>query len=265
MAKKMNNLQILISTTDDKFFITNKKYKQSFIIINQLINIHESKYNHKNLFSFKEKGLSKSRNRAIELCDSDIALISDDDVVYSDEIEKIISKAFKENSEADIITFQFLKDDNTLYKKNYKKEKFWHDIYTLARVSSVEIAFKVDKVKNKNIKYDENFGLGSIFPTGEEYIFLSDALKNGLKILYIPIPILIHPDESSGGQFIGNPLLVESKGALFYRIFGIKSYIISLIFTFKKNKLAKLSFIEFYKLMLKGIKKFKNLKLANEL
>ena len=256
--------RILISTTDDKFLERTYSPPADYIIVNQLLNKEKSSYSENNLFSYKEKGLSKSRNRAIVHCNSDIALISDDDVEYLENLEEIIKKTFEENPNADIITFQFLKDENTLYKKNYKKEKFWHDIYSLARVSSVEIAFRVDKIKNKNITYDENFGLGSTFPTGEEYIFLADALKNGLKILYVPIPILIHPDESSGGQFLDNPLLIESKGALFYRIFGLKSYFITFIFALKKYKIANITLIQFYKLMLQGIKKYKKLKVTNE-
>jgi glycosyltransferase involved in cell wall biosynthesis len=249
--------KILISTTDDKFLDRAYVPPADHIIVNQLLNKEKSAYSKANFFSYQEKGLSKSRNRAIKHCDSDIALISDDDVDYFENVQEIVIKAFEKNPDADIITFQFLKDDNTLYKTNYKKETFWHDLYTLARVSSVEIAFKVDKIKNLNIYYDEQFGLGSTFPTGEEYIFLSDAFKKGLKILYVPVPILIHKEISSGGQFLNNDALIESKGALFFRIFGSKAYLISLVFAFRKYKLSNVGFIKFYKLMLDGISKYK--------
>lgn len=245
---------------DDNFFKRDYKLGIPHIIINQLNKKSQSEYSQNNVYTYKEKGLSKSRNKALSHAKRDIALISDDDVRYLDNIGIIVNKAFKENPEADIITFQFMKDDNTLYKNNYKKEKFWHDIYSLARVSSVEIAFRVDKIKENNIKFDQNFGLGSLFPTGEEYIFLSDALKKGLKILYIPIPILVHRDVSSGGQFFDNTLLVESKGALFYRVFGIKAYFVSFVFTYRKYKTANMGLIKFYRLMLSGIKKYKELK-----
>lgn len=253
----MNNLQILISTVDDKFLDRAYSPPTDYIVINQLLNKKKSSYIENNLFSYKEKGLSKSRNRAIEHCESDIALLSDDDVKYLENVQETVIKTFEENPDADIITFQFLKDENTLYKTNYKKETFWHDIYSLARVSSVEIAFKVDKIKNLNICYDEQFGLGSPFPTGEEYIFLSDSLKKGLKILYVPVPILIHEEISSGGQFLNNNVLIESKGALFFRIFGSKAYFISLIFAFRKYNLSNIGFVKFYKLMLNGIIKYK--------
>lgn len=256
----MESFQILISTMDDNFFKRDYKLGIPHIIINQLNKKSQSDYILNDVYSYKEKGLSKSRNKALFHADKTIALISDDDVDYLDDIEYIISKVFEDNPSADIITFQFLKDNYTLYKKNYKKEKFWHDIYSLARVSSVEVAFRVDKIKNNNVKFDQNFGLGSLFPTGEEYIFLSDALKKGLKILYVPIPILVHRDISSGGQFIDNTLLLEAKGALFYRIFGTKAYFVSFAFAYRKYKTANIGLIKFYRLMLSGIKKYKELK-----
>lgn len=80
--------KILISTVDDKFMKRKYMPKCKYLVKNQLINKDNSDYELSNVYSFKEKGLSKSRNKALELCDSDIALISDDDVVYVDNIER---------------------------------------------------------------------------------------------------------------------------------------------------------------------------------
>jgi GT2 family glycosyltransferase len=250
--------KILISTVDDKFL--NRAYTPpaDFLIINQLINKESSDYSKLNLFSYKEKGLSKSRNRAIEHCNSDIALISDDDVIYVKNIQEILMKAFEENPEADIITFQ-IKTPEGKFFKNYKYIPFMHNIKSLMKVSSIEIALKVDSIRKNNIKFDENFGLGSRFPTGEEIIFLTDALKKGLKIKFLPITIAYHKKESSGGNFKNNISLIKAKGAMFYRIFGSKGYLISLIFALKKYKLSNYSFFKFYKLMLEGIKEYKGI------
>ncbi|RXJ95887.1 hypothetical protein CRU94_04550 [Arcobacter sp. AHV-9/2010] len=247
----------LISTMDDKFL--NRKLALPFnhLIINQLVNKQTSDYQQDNLISVMEKGLSKSRNRALEHCTSDIALISDDDVEYVDDLEYIILKAFKENPDADIITFQVKTPDGEFFKDNYKDKSFYHNQKTIMRVSSVEIAFRVDKIKKNCIKFDEDFGLGTNYPTGEEAILLSDALKKGLKILYIPLPIVIHPKESSGGMFKNNPKLLEAKGAMFFRIFGLSGYFISFLFAIKKYKMSNNSLLGFYKLMLQGIKEYK--------
>ena len=249
--------KILISTVDDKFM--KRKYipKCEYLLINQLINKDNSDYKLSNVFSFKEKGLSKSRNKALELCDGDIALISDDDVEYVENLQEIIIRAFEENRDADIITFQVKIPDGKLFKENYKNFKFTHNIKTIMRVSSIEIAFRINSIKEKNLQFDESFGLGTQYPTGEEAIFLYDAMRKGLKIIYLPIPIVYHPKESSGGMFKNNPILIKAKGAMFYRIFGIKSYLISLLFACKKYKISNYSFFEFFSYMLEGIKKYK--------
>ena len=252
----MIRLQILISTVDDKIKLENIN-KLNTIVINQLINKKKSVYRLPNIFSYSEKGLSKSRNKAIEKSDAEICLISDDDVQYKNDIENIILRSFLNNKDADIITFQIETPDGKKYK-NYKKESFWHTKKTLMSVSSIEIAFRRESIINNNIKFDENFGLGTSFPTGEEIIFLTDALKKGLKILYIPIPIVIHPLESSGKDY-DNEILIKAKGAMFYRIFGNLGYIVSVIFAFKKYKLSKYSFLKFTNLMFKGILMYKRL------
>jgi len=250
------DFKILISTVDDAFLERKYHPNCSCIIINQLIKLNKSKYNLENVFSFKEKGLSRSRNRALELCHCDIALLGDDDVTYIDNIEEVIKKAFKENPDADIITFQATTPTGKLFKNNYKNYPFVHNARSIMRVSSIEIAFRVASVKRVGLKFDEDFGLGSRFPTGEEVIFLHDAIKRGLKAIYVPTPIVSHPKESSGAE-LSNPKLLKAKGALFYKLFRKEAHLVSLLFTLKKYKKSNYSWLHFYKLILRGIDDYK--------
>ncbi len=236
-------LQILISTMNNKFIDRNITPPAPYVLINQIS---------------PEKGLSKSRNQAIAKNSSDIGLISDDDLEYKEDIENIILEAFTKNSDADIITFQVQTPDGLAYKK-YKADSFWHTQKSIMSVSSVEIAFRNSSIKEKALTFDERFGLGSDFPTGEEVIFLSDALKMGLKILYIPIPIVIHPLESSGKNY-DNPLLIQAKGAMFYRIFSFLGYGASLLFALKKYKSSPHSLMHFFALMSEGIRNYRSIK-----
>jgi len=226
-----------------------------FILINQSDLEKPTDVNKKNIFHFKERGLSKSRNHAIGQSSGDICLISDDDLGYIDTIKKTITESFEKHTDADIITFQVETPDGKPYKK-YKKEKFWHTKKSIMSVSSVEIAFRLKSIRQKKLKFDEKFGLGSDFPTGEEIIFLTDALKKGLKILYVPIPIVIHPLESSGKNYDNIPL-IRAKGAMFYRIFGFLGYIASALFAYKKYKFSPFSFKEFSFMILEGITQYR--------
>lgn len=251
------SFEILVSTIDDRCFKLENKIPFNVLFINQLIKKKKSNFVKDNLFSYAGKGLSKSRNKALEKATGSVCLISDDDVSYKENIDKILLGYYDEFPHADIITFQIETPDGGQFKK-YKDKVFWHNERTIMRVSSIEISFKRDSIVEKKITFDEEFGLGAKFATGEEVIFLHDALKKGLKILYVPVPIVIHPKESSGGNFKDNPSLIKAKGAMFYRMFGWKSFFISLLFSFKKYRLSGYSLIKFYSFMAEGKKEYKS-------
>ena len=209
------------------------------------------------IHSFSERGLSRSRNRNLNLLTESIGLITDQDVQFKTGFQDTVIAAFEESPDADIITFQ-IEDEQAMPFKNYKKQASWLNQRDIMKVSSIEIAFRTASIIDKKLLFDEDFGLGSDYPTGEEAIFLSDALKMGLKIKYIPFPIVIHPKESSGYQFSQNKALIWAKGAMFYRMFNQKAYLISIFFAFKKHKLSSESFINFVKLMFEGITSYKS-------
>jgi len=76
-----------------------------------------------------------------------------------------------------------------------------------------------------------------------------------LKLLYLPTPIVIHPQESSGAAF-NDAGLIQAKGAMLQRIFGIKSYAVSLLYAAKKYQMSGFSLFHFYKLMLQGAREY---------
>lgn len=250
-------IQPLISTVDKCFF--NRKYTPPFddyLVINQgNHNIDIGLQERANIFHCEDMGLSKSRNMALRKATADICLISDDDICFLDNAGKITLDAFVANPLADIVTFQTQTPQGHLFKK-YHHKKRWHDWLSIMQVTSFEIAFRREKIIASGLQFDERFGLGTCYPTGEENIFLLDALSKGLKILYIPIPIVIHPEENSGNNF-NNINLTIGKGAMFYRMFGKKAYLLALLFAIKKYARSKDNFFKFYSRMLQGIKKYK--------
>lgn len=259
----MVTIDVLISTMNlkglEKIKLPKKRERINYIIINQiadknitLSNICLNKNrNDVKIYNYYEIGLSKSRNRAIEKSTGDICLISDEDVVYKRDAYKHIISAFEKNPKADIITFQIETPEGAKFKE-YENIVYFHNLRTLGKVSSIEIAFRREVVIKNNLKFDEDFGLGTIYCGGEEIIFLMDAYKKGLKILYFPIPIVIHPYDSSGKTYTRE--IIVTKGALFGRIFGPKAFFINILFAIKKYYKYKdrMSFIEFNKLELLG-------------
>lgn len=208
------------------------------------------------MLSCQERGSSKSRNMALRNASGDICLIADDDVAYVDGMNEIVNKAFSDHPDADIITFQIQTPEGEPFNKGYPAHKQWHNWRSILRCASIEIAFRRSAVANAGLSLDERFGLGSKYRVHDEIIFLKDALDKGLKLLYLPIPIVIHPAESSGTDY--NDHLISSKGAAFVRLFGPKGMALNVLFAIKKYAEYKdrYSFFKFMKTMFCGSVKF---------
>lgn len=201
-----------------------------------------------------EKGLSKSRNCALNNIKEGICLVTDDDVEFPDGFDQRILAAYNILPNADIITFQAKTPEDDFFK-SYKTTSHPHTLRSVAKVSSIELTFNAQSIINSNLRFDERFGLGAEFSTSEEYIFLTDAIKNKLKVYYCPQTIAIHPKESSGKVFDENMLI--AKGAVIRRVYKNKATLISTAFALKKYPLYrhKFGFIKAISLMLEGCKK----------
>jgi len=106
------------------------------------------------------------------------------------------------------------------------------------------------------VRFDHRFGLGSVYPTGEEIIFLVDAFRAGLDIRYAPIPIVEHPLESSGSNLAHNFKLIHAKGALFARVTGVNAYLYSFLFALRHYHKSHMSFFKFVRVIFGGVNDF---------
>jgi hypothetical protein len=247
------DIQVLISTTNPK---PSDFYNLEFnaLIISQN---DQGKVENKERFkflSFNERGLSKSRNRAILESSAEIGLIADDDLKYCKNFEEKIQSAFEKYPDADIITFKIVTPEGQPYK-SYSDSPFKHSRSSVYKVSSVEIALKLRSIKSVGLKFDERFGLGAVYKSGEETIFLNDALDAGLNIYFIPENIVIHPIESSGKVLDQN--FFFSKGALVKRLYSKSIYLLlGIIFLAKQigKKQNTLTLSASIKAILKGFR-----------
>lgn len=184
------------------------------------------------IFYTKERGLSKSRNTALKVCATKYGYIMDDDVkVDLDAIKKLVG--FMEQENVDVATCQYqFKSGNS--PRSYSNTMFTHNFLSSARVASIEICLNTQSLKEKNISFDERFGLGTNLPSGEEYILLTDCLKKDLTVKYYPITTGIHPDITSGMDFYSSYPKTLAKREMFKRIFGWKSFVFIFAFWLKK-------------------------------
>jgi glycosyltransferase involved in cell wall biosynthesis len=254
------NIEILVSTMNQKDMSLPKKMNLTTdaIIINQSDRVEREEIiinNHKiRMHSNKERGLSKSRNRAVENAIGDICLIADDDVTYYDNIEKQITNIVEKNPETSVFIFN-------LDKHRPKKLKsFQLNFLDILKVSSVQIAFKRKAVVDNNIRFLENFGTGSgKVLSGEENIFLNECLKKKLKICYYPVTIGYMNDSPSSWFSGQNEKYFCDKGAVFYELSPFLWKYMAIAFAAKKYNSYKneITFKNALKSILIGGEKYK--------
>jgi len=249
-------IEVLMSTTSrnkiEELDLA-KKNIDAAVIVNQFKDKEKvSKSKKAVMYDYPEKGVARSRNRLIEHASGDIGIITDDDITFEKNYKEIIEKAYKEN-DADIIIFNLRKGKDIVGSD----KKFYYNKISIMSICSCQITFKIDKIKDNNIMFDERFGIGSTYISGEENIFLKDCLKKGLKILHIPIVINNHPEEETTGENWTDKVIM-SKGAFAYRSYREIFLILLFYFSITKHNQYKknYSFINFMKLFIKGKKEY---------
>lgn len=159
------------------------------------------------------RGLTRNRNIALREASAPLCLISDDDVSYSEFQLRDVIKSFSQYKNADVITFRFNTKEGP---KNYPDTSFsLHHQPKGYFASSIEIAFRREKVMESKVLFNEHFGIGAEFIAHEEIVFIHDILKAGLTGIYLPITIAEHPSQSTRDISSDSPLFIRAKGAAF--------------------------------------------------
>lgn len=209
------------------------------LIVNQCEaeNYQEQKLGGKTIriFSVTGKGLTKSRNFAIKHSDADICLLCDDDEVFKNGCEDAILKAYDEISDADVIAFNIgnrpAKFPDKIRKLNY---------FDLMKISSWQISFKRQSLNDSGIAFDENMGAGSGNGAEEEFKFLTDCRKAGLKIYYYPYAIAdVAQTQSTWFHGFDEAFFINRGNTTRYIMGFFPALLYALYYTFAKRQMIK--------------------------
>ena len=246
-------LEVLLSVMNYKFKDLDKhNITCDCTVINQCDNNSFKKYKNFKIYNYNEHGLSKSRNRGLEHITNDIVLLCDDDVIYNSDYENIILNEFKNNAKADVIVFNIESPYRT-YKMNTKSKRLY--FYNILRYTSTRIAFKKNKVQN--IKFNEKFGSGAKYSSGEDSVFLIDCLKKGLKV-YSSERYIAKVYQKESKWFNGyNKKYFFDKGAVYTEISKPFRHLLFIQHLIRHHsELSDLSFGQAYKEMCNGAKDY---------
>jgi glycosyltransferase involved in cell wall biosynthesis len=207
-----------------------------------------------------EKGLSKSRNLAIENAIGDVCLLADDDAVFVEGFEKLILKSYETLDNADVITFKTLTTENKPFS-NYPKGI--SELGSFCKyVLSIEISFKRKSILNSSVRFDEQFGLGATFQDSENYIFLLELLKHKkCHLFFVPEFVVIHKPFTSSDDIVSDRF-VFARSALNYKLHKQLAYfwLMKYIFFLLRNGYIKFSNVkDKWSMGIKGIYAYQEL------
>lgn len=254
----MGKVEVLMSIMSQNGveIVKRTNIKSNVVVVNQcdcesrkniIINGHNVNY-----INTTDRGLSRSRNLAIQEATGDYCLLCDDDEILENDYVDKIESAFRASPDADIICFIVTRDG-----KRHPTKKRRISYLNSLRISSVQIVLKKASVIKNNVKFDENFGAGSPNGAGEENIFMFDCLKKNMKIYYVPI-VIGELLASASTWFTGfDKEYFLKRGRIFRRLFGGFGYIHAIYFAISKYGRYKnnVSLLQAIDLLYKGMNK----------
>ena len=256
------NVTVLISCMHQSGhdIIARSNIQTDVIVVNQCDIDNEERFTFVNkkgrecsaiFYSTAERGLSKSRNRALDLStDADVCIICDDDELFPDNYEEFVSQQYENNKDLDVATFAISWDERT-----YPSERMKMNFNRILRTSSQQITFKRISVVGKGIRFDEKMGSGTGNGGGEENKFLLDCYKKGLKMEYFP-DVLATINKGESQWFHGyTERFFQNQGWSVRRLLGnVRGYAYIWFYVIKHHKLYKkdLSFTKALKNIHKG-------------
>ena len=214
-------------------------------------------------YSSKERGLSKSRNEAIRRSEAggfdDICIFCDNDCVYEDGAPEQIEKAFERNPGADIIVFFIKRPERS---EPVLKKEGPLSYPGAMKIFSPEIAFRRSSLLGRGLFMDEDFGAGARYQMGEENIFLFEAKKRGLKIVYVPVRIACLKETQSTWFKGYTDEYFRSRGAGYRAMAGWLSFLLIWQFAVRKHFLYReeSSFRNAVRMMNAGVREYEDIR-----
>lgn len=241
-------INILISTIDTRILGLKKIIKEEknviYTVSHQISDILSeevnayivelNRYKYVVYSSLRSKGVAKNRNNALRhRIKGSVCLLADDDIVYYPNSFNAILEVFQKDNTLEFLTFKIKTFSGKDYK-NYKSQEFRHTLKTLSIIGIVDVAFREEVIEKYRLQFDERFGPGGQYGIGEDFIFMTDAMKKDAKICYKPIDIVQHEDMGTGMILKDN--IIFGRGAMFARVFGWLSFPLDIYFALKNRK-----------------------------
>ena len=204
------------------------------------------------------RGVGKNRNTALAYASNDIIMFADDDMQYVNGYQETVEAAFEKYPKADLIVFEV--DESGRESKQKKTHKAARvSLTNFARYGTFRVAMRRSAVAKNRLAFSEHFGGGTIYGSGEDTLFLRDALRRKLKIITVPT-VIAKVDQSRSTWFTGyDEKFMFDKGALCKALFPMFYWLFGMYFAIKFSKKSDMGILHCFSLMMSGSRAYRTL------
>lgn len=199
------------------------------------------------------RGVGLNRNIALLAADGDILLFADDDVVYYDDMARSVTAAFRENPRADVLVFgmDIVKNGSVTERRHLKNRRL--RVFNAMRFGTYRIAVRREALLRANLSFNQNFGGGCPFFSGEDSLFLKACFDRGLKV-YAHEYVLGTCAKDTSTWFVGcNEKYFYDKGVLMRYLFPRMPHLMALYFAIRFKRTTNLTVGQRIRLMEEGV------------
>ena len=262
----MSQLQVLVATMHQKelSIVEKMNIRCGAIVANQADRNEILVENDVKMITTTTRGVGLNRNIALLASDADILLFADDDVVYYDDMPQGVIRAFRENPKADVMIFgiDILKNGQIIDRRHLTNRRV--HVFNAMRFGTCRIAIRRKALLRANISFNQNFGGGCPFSSGEDSLFLKACFDRGLKV-YANQYVLGTCAKDASTWFVGcNEKYFYDKGVLMRYLFPKIPHMMALYFAIRFKRTTEIGVGQRIRLMLKGVREGKRMRQYQE-
>ena len=253
-------MQVLVATMHqtDRSLIQKMNIRCSAVLANQAdreeIESWNTEWGECKMITTPTRGVGLNRNIGLMAATDEILLLSDDDVVYNDDMPQAVTEAFAALPKADVIIFGLdMMKDGEVYERRIppvKRLRIWNSM----RFGTCRMAIKRKALIENHISFHQCFGGGCSFSSGEDSLFLKACFVAGLKV-YSHSYVLGTCCKDSSSWFKGyNEKYFYDKGVLVRKLFPKTAYLMAIYFGVHFKRETKLGWTKRLRWVFTGVR-----------
>lgn len=253
-------MQVLVATMHqvDTSIVQKMNIRCSAVVANQAdreeIVSWDSEWGTCKMVTTATRGVGLNRNIALLASTEDILLLSDDDVIYNDDMPQQVIKAFADLPEADVIAFGMnMVKNGEIFERRITPIGRLH-LWNSMNLGTYRIAVRRQALIDHNITFYQSFGGGCPFSAGEDSLFLKACFDAGLKI-YSHSYVLGSCCKDSSSWCVGyHEKYFYDKGVLVRKLFPKTAYLMAIYFGIHFKRETEIGWARRLRLVYRGVR-----------